>query len=103
MPDWQDQASARGQSAVVVQETRHLGSLTAALLSQTRPLSQVPVDVKLPVPHSSEPTHGMPALPHVLDVLGVKQRSVSIESLLVATGSSQILQTPCEMKPRIPL
>jgi hypothetical protein len=42
--------SARGQSALVVQGTRHLGSLAAALLSQVRPLSQVPVEVKLPVP-----------------------------------------------------
>ena len=51
---------------MVVQGTRHLGSLTAALLSHTRPLSQVPVEVKLPDPQSSDPTQGMPTLPHVL-------------------------------------
>jgi hypothetical protein len=68
-PDWQDHASARGQSAVLVQGTRHLGSLTAALLSQTRPLSQLPAEVKLPLPQSSAPTQGMPALPQVPAVM----------------------------------
>jgi hypothetical protein len=39
--------------------------LAAALLSQTRPVAQVPVDVNWPVPQSNEPTQGMPALPQV--------------------------------------
>jgi hypothetical protein len=39
--------------------------LAAALLSHAKPAAQVPVEDKLPLPQSSDPTHGMPALPQV--------------------------------------
>ncbi len=58
------QTSVRGQSSSFWQGTRQRGSLTAALLSHTRPVSQVPVDDELPLPQSNDPTQGMPALPH---------------------------------------
>ncbi len=59
-----DQTSVRGQSESCWQGTRHRGSFAAALLSHTRPLSQVPVDDGLPLPQSEDPTQGMPVLPH---------------------------------------